>query len=319
MGNFDAEPVVSDNVTFRELLNNFAFAGNYRRVRLLSMPAPVESRALYRCPPRLAPRLILVGLGLIVLLYCGARAYTDYITHRAMALLDEAARIQVGATEDSVLPLVARYGGIKGTPWLAEDLNDCPDKAECEYHNAHIPDYSYEVQLSPFNVWSALQQQTGNIHHALAILMFRTSSFLRDPLSLRDWVVFTNIGIRAGRVEAIGSGLYVEGRARWLGNTWELSADMPRLDMQPKDYAISGAFLTFPGNGGASTEHYLTPAATPEQFQAARNINIGCLIGLIPCHCPSDLSPLAFQYLSQHPEAGSTITNSDCPYPDGRP
>jgi len=152
--------------------------------------------------------------------------------------------------------------------------------------------------------------------------MFRTPSFWRDPFSLRDWVVFANVSIRAGRVEAVGSGLYVEGRTRWLSNNWELSADMPHLDgldIQPKDYAISGYFVTFPGHGGAGTQHYLTPAATPEQFQAARNINTSCLTGLIPCRCLSDLSPRAFRYLGQHPETGSTIITDGCPNPDGRP
>jgi hypothetical protein len=190
-----------------------------------------------------------------------------------------------------------------------------PYRADCEYHNAHLPDYAYDVGLSPFNVFSAPDRQTGRLHRALVALMIQTPSSWRDPFSLRDWEVFADIRIRAGRVETVNSGLFVEGRTRWLGNTWELSADMPHLDMRPKDYAISGTFLTFPGNGGAGTEHYLTPAATLEQFQAAHSFNSRCLTGIIPCHCLSDLTPRAFQYLNQHPEVGSTITTDDCPSP----
>jgi hypothetical protein len=279
-------------------------------------PATIPSRALYHRLPRLAFRIAMAVLVLIALLYCGLRVYTAYITSRAVSLLEETARIQIGATEESILPLVARYGGRRWTPPPPEDTEDCPNKADCEYFNAHIADYTYGVGISPFNVMSAPERQTGRLHRALAALMIQTPSSWRDPFSLRDWEVFADIHIRAGRVQKVSSGLYVEGRTRWLGNTWELSEDMRHLDMRPKAYAISGTFLTFPGNGGAGTVHYLTPAATPEQFQAARSFNARCLTGLVPCRCLSDLSPSAFQYLSQHPEVGSTITTDDCPVPD---
>jgi hypothetical protein len=257
----------------------------------------------------------MAALVLIALLYCGLRIYTGYLTHRATSLLDEATRIQVGATEDSILPLVSRYHGVKWTPPPPTPIDDCSDKAECEYRNARIPDYAYYLDLSPFDVMSALNRQTGRLHRALAALMFQTSNSWRDPFSLRDWLVYVQINIHAGRVEEINSGLFVGGSTRWLGNTWVLSADMPRLDMRSKAYAVSGTFLTFPGNGGAGTEHYLTPAATPEQFQAAQSFNVRCLTGFIPCRCLGDLSPRAIQYMSQHPEVGNTITTSDCPSP----
>jgi hypothetical protein len=145
--------------------------------------------------------------------------------------------------------------------------------------------------------------------------MFETPSSWRDPMSLRDWLTEVQICIHSGRVVKVYSSVFVEGSTRWLGNTWQLSAEMPDLDMRSKVYAISGTFLTFPGNGGAGTEHYLTPAATPEQFQSAQSFNTHCLTGLTPCRCLSDLTPRAFLYMSQHPEAGSTIGTDDCPNP----
>jgi hypothetical protein len=271
--------------------------------------------SLYHRLLRLAFGLTMAALVLIALLYCGLRAYTGYLAHRAFSLLDEAARIQVGATEGSILPFVARYGCVKWIPESPIPTDDCPIKANCEYHNAHLPDYAYGIGLSPFNVFSAPDRQTGRLHRALVALMIQTPSSWRDPFSLRDWEVFTDVRIRAGHVEAVNSGLYVEGRTRWLGNTWELSADMNHPEWRSKAYVIVGTFLTFPGNGGAGTMHFLTPAATPEQFQVARSFNTRCLTGIIPCRCLSDLSPLAFQYLGRHPEAGSTITTDDCPSP----
>ncbi len=279
------------------------------------MPSKVIVRTLYQRLLRLGLRLTLAVFVFIALVYCGLRVYTSYHADRAISLLAEATRIQVGATEDSILPLVARYGGVKWTPPPPIPTDDCPIKAECEYQNAHIPDYAYDIHLSPFQAFSRPDQQTGRLHHALEVLMYQTPSSWRDPISLRDWLVYAQINIRAGRVEAVDSGLFVEGRTRWLGNTWELSAEMPHLRMQPKAYVVDGTFLTFPGNGGAGTIHSLTPAATAEQFQAAQSFNARCLTGLVPCRCLSDLSPRTFQYLNQHPEVGNTITTDDCPTP----
>jgi len=287
-----------------------------KSVKLFPMQSPLFLRALSRRLLRLVLRLTVAALVLIALLYCGLRAYTVYLTHRAVALLDEATRIQVGATEDSILPLVARYGAVKWIPESPVSCDDTVNKSACADHNAHLPDYAYEVDLAPFNVMSGGSQQTGPIRRALAVLMIRTSSSFRDPLSLRDWLTEVQICIRAGRVETVRAELYVEGSTRWLGNGWELSAGMHNLYLPQKTYAIDGSFLTFPGNGGAATEHYLTPAATREQFESAHSFNTRCLAGLIPCRCLADLSPRAFEYMSQHPEVGSTITTpDDCPSP----
>jgi hypothetical protein len=270
-------------------------------------------RALYHGLPRLALRLALAGLIFITLLYCGLRVYTVILGHRSITLLDEAARIPIGASEDSILPLVAKFGGTKWTPPPLTSVDDCFDKAACEYQNGHRPDYSYGFALSPFDVMSS-PNQTGRVHHLLSILMIRTPSALRDPISMRDWLVGVEISIRGGYVVAVGGYVYIEGRNRWLGNTWTLSTEMPDRDMRPREYAVSGAFLTFPGNGGAATTHYLTPAAIAEQFKSAQSFNTLCITGLVPCRCLSDLSPLAFQYLSHHPDVGSSIETDDCPY-----
>ena len=253
-------------------------------------------------------------VALIALLCCSLRVYTIYLAHRAVALLDEAARIQVGATEGSILPLVSRYGGQKQIPPPPEDIENCPNKADCEYRNAHTPDYRYEIDLSALNVYSGPDRQPGRLRRAQAFLMMRTPGFLREPLSVRFWMAHVIIGIRAGRVEAVHGGLHVEGRSAWLGNSWNLSADMP-TELWPKNYFVDGTFLEMWNYGGAGTIHHLTPAATPEQFQAAHGFNARCLTGFIPCRCLGDLNPSAFQYMSKHPEVGDTITTPGCPSP----
>jgi hypothetical protein len=250
----------------------------------------------------------------MLLIYCGLRLYMVNLSHRSISLLDESARIPIGADEGSVLPLVARYAGVKWTLPPPGPVEDCVDKAECEYQNAHRPDYQYSIALSPFSVMSFPKTQTGGVRHFLSVLMVGTPSAWRDPFSLRDWLVDVEVSIRARRVVAVDSYLYVEGRNRWLGNTWRLSAEMPSRDMRSRAYAIDGTFLTFPGNGGAGTVQYLTPAATPEQFKSAQSFNTRCIMALVPCRCLSDLTPLSFQYLSRHPDVGSSIETDDCAY-----
>jgi hypothetical protein len=270
--------------------------------------------ALFHRPLRLARRLTIFAVLLIALLCCGLRVYSAYLAHRAIALLNEAARIPVGAAEDSILPLVTRYGGQKQMPSPPEDIEDCPNKADCEYRNAHIPDYSYEVDLSTLNVYSGSDQRPGRLRRALAVLMIRTPRFWREPLSLRLWMADATIRIHAGRVEAIRGGLYVEGRPAWLGNSWTLSVDMPPK-WRPQNYVVDGTFLEMLNGGGAGIDHYLTPAATPEQFKAARGFNARCLTGIIPCRCFGDLNPGAFQYMRKHPEVGDTVITPGCPNP----
>jgi hypothetical protein len=112
---------------------------------LLSMSPTAFLRALSHRARQLAFKFAISAIVLIVLLCCGLRAYTVYIGHRAITLLDEAAQIPVGATEDSILPLVHRYSGFKRAAPKPTPTADCPDKADCEYQNAHIPDYTYEI------------------------------------------------------------------------------------------------------------------------------------------------------------------------------
>ena len=147
-------------------------------------------------------------------------------------------------------------------------------------------------------------------------LMVRTPSSWRDPISLRDWTVFAQISVRARHVERIYCGLFVEGRTRWLGSTWVLSAETNGPETRQKAYEVNGSALTFPGNGGAGIIHSLTAAATAEQLQTAHDFNARCLTGLIPCRRLCDLTPRAFQYLNQHPEVGNISATDACLSPN---
>ena len=283
------------------------------------MPPATNLRALNAGFLRFALRFAVGALALIIVLFCGFRAYTVYLTHRAVLLLDEATRIRIGANEDSILPLVARYGFVKRAPSPPQPSDDCPvttdgicfepspqSREELEYWNAHRPDYTYEVDLSPFDALSALHQRPRGIHLALAYLMFRTPIFLRNLLSLRDWNAFAYIRIRGGHVEGVSSGLFVEGSTRWLGHSWHLLGEMFPPSLPQKTYSAEEGWLEL-NTTGDSIDQSITPAATAEQFKAARSINTSCLTGLIPCSSLHDLSPRAFEYKKLHPESGGNL------------
>ena len=289
-----------------------------KSVKLVSMSQAESSRVLNRRVSHFALRLAIAALALILLVYCGLRSYMAYVARRSIDLLKEASLTSIGSTEDSIAPFVNRYHGVKWSP-PTSTCDDALDKADCEYKNEHLPEYQYSITASPFDVLSPAESQAGRIHHLLSILMIQTPSAWRDPFALRDWWVDVEISIREGHVVAVNGGLFVEGRNRWLGNTWRLSAEMPHVAMHQKAYVIDGSFLTFPGNGGAGTVQYLTPVATPEQFESAHNFNARCITGLFPCRCLSDLTPLVFEYLDRHPEFGSIVRTDDCPYPGKAP
>jgi len=281
------------------------------RVTLTAMPSSAALRVLSRRLLRLAGR---VGAGVLVLLlvvYCGLRVSSVYLAHRSVALLAEAAQIQIGASEGSVLPIVARYGGVKEMPPPPVSAEDCLVPSFCETPKAPNYDYWYEVDLSPFDLFSR-NLPKGRLGRALEYLMYWTSSSWRDPLSLRNSMVDVSIDIRAGRVEVVHGGLYVEGRNGWLGNIWDVAQDMSRHDMGSKAYVIGGAFLSFPPSGGAGTTHSLTAGATAEQFEAAQSFNSECLTAFFPCRGLHDLSPRAYEYLCEHPDMGS-ISTEGCP------
>jgi len=254
---------------------------------------------------RFALRFAVAAFVLIIVLFCGFRAYTVYLTHRAVLLLDEATRIQ--------------NGFVKQAQSSAEPSDHCPgppngicfelspqSREELEYWNAHRPDYTYEVDLSPFDAFSALHQRPRGVHLALAYLMFRTPIFLRNLLSLRDWRAFAYVSIRGRRVEGVSSGLWVEGSTGWLGHSWHLLGEMFPPSLPQKSYSAEEGWLEL-NTTGNSTDQSITPAATVEQFKAARSINTNCLTDLLPCSSLHDLSPRAFEYKKMHPESDSNL------------
>ena len=220
----------------------------------------------------------------------GLRAHSRHMVHRALSLLSEAALIKVGDTEETVLPMVARYGGTKMYSQSAQG-----DSASA----------SYEIRLSPFQVFS-------NGHGAMAYVMVYVPNYLRGLLGLRNWLVTVDVRVQEGRVKSVNGDAFVEGGSRWLGNSWH---KLPGVDEASTAYSVEMSALNISRNGGSGLDESFTPIGTHEQEQISYEFNRSCFTGFIPCSTLCDLKPSLFRYLKEHPEVRVNFEIDRCRLP----
>jgi hypothetical protein len=234
---------------------------------------------------------IILSLLAVLLISCvGLHIYSRYAVHRALSMLSEAALIKVGDNEETVLPLVARYGGAKRYP---------------ESTQATSTSYSYEMKLSPFQVFS-------NGHGAMAYLMVYVPNYLRGFLGLRNWLVLAGVHIQNGRVESVNGDAFVEGGHGWLGNNWHKLAG---IDKASSAYSVEMSSLNITQNGGSGLDESFTPLATLDQAQISYDFNRSCFTGFIPCSTLCDFKPSLFRYLKAHPEIRGNFDTNYCRVP----
>jgi hypothetical protein len=234
---------------------------------------------------------IILSLFAVLLISCvGLHIYSRYAVDRAVSMLTEAALIKVGDSEETVLPFVARYGGIKGNPSSTQ---------------ADSAGHSYGMKLSPFQVFS-------NGHGAMAYLMAYAPNYLRDPLGLRNWLVVVDINLQNGHVKSVSGDAFVEGGGKWLGNSWHKLAG---VDEASSAYSVSMSFLNIAQSGGSGLDESFTPIATHDQERISYDFNRSCFTGLIPCSTLCDFNPSLFRYLKSHPEIEGNFDANYCRKP----
>jgi hypothetical protein len=264
---------------------------------------------------RLGLRLVIAALVLAAALYGSLRAYVEYEAHRATSMLAEASRVQVGATEASVLQLIRRYGGYKWTPEPLPPREDWTDLYEYEYQKNMLSDYGYILEVKPFGFLTVAAAQTGRrgqFDDAARAAKNAVPPGLRPILGMRDWFAGVQLSIRGGRVQQVSATVLVKGRSEWIGHEWEFANAMPRSDMQSKAFTIESAILEMEDSGGMEIQNYLTPRASEEEFQAARSFNTRCLTSIASCDGLCDLAPRALQYLKQHPDVNGGVVPPKC-------
>ena len=93
-----------------------------------------------------------------------------------------------------------------------------------------------------------------------------------------------------------------------------LSAETPHVDVPSKGYAIDGTFLTFPGMAELAPCSTLLLPLLLNNSSPHRALIRAVSRALSPVAVSPISTPLAFQYLSRHPDVGSSIETDDCPY-----
>jgi len=255
---------------------------------------------------------VIYTLLLAIGLYGSALAYAHYQAHRAKAMLAEAARVQIGDSEGSVLQLVRRYGGFSWTPDPLGPREDWIDEDEYEYQKNLLSDYKYEIAVSSFGTTSRQTAPKQRLIQAIQDALDIVPSDLRGVLGMRLWGTVVELSIRNGRVQSVSTMTLLEGRDGWLGHEWSLSKDMPHHDMQPRPYLIGAAHLTMGNGGGTAIENFFTPTASQEELAAARNFNTGCLTRIRGCTGLCELAPDALRFLVRHPDAAWNIIPPKC-------
>jgi hypothetical protein len=231
---------------------------------------------------------IALSLLTVLLISCvGLHIYSRYAVDRALSLLSDATLIKVDDNEESVLPLITRYGGSK---WYPESIQ------------TNSASYSYDIKQSPFRVFS-------NGHGAMAYLMAYMPNHLRDFLGLRNWLVVVGIHIQNGRVTYVNGSAFVEGGDRWLGNSWHKLAGIYEAS---RAYSVKMSFLDIAQGGGSGLNESFTPIATHEQVQISYDFNRSCFTGFIPCSTICDFKPRLIQYLKAHPEVKVNFDAENC-------
>jgi len=259
-------------------------------------------------------RLVVAVLAIIAVLYVSVRAYVGYEVHRAMSMLAEASRLQIGAAEATVLPMVKRYGGFKWTPEPLPPGKDCMDPEECDYERNLLSDYRYGLEVSPFRLVTTedFSAQRGRVTLAIRTAINAVPAHLRGMLGMRDWGATVDLAIRGGRVQSVSGVLLVEGRSEWIGHEWRLASAMPRREMQAKAFVVETGFLEMENGGGMMIQDIFTPEASEEAVQAARKFNVACLTSIRGCDGFCDMAPRTIEYLKQHPEMGGNIIPPKC-------
>jgi hypothetical protein len=253
-------------------------------------------------------RVIAVGL-LIIAGVCGAIwSYSEYEAHRARLMLAEASRVHVGDTEASVLTLVQRYGGVRRTPEPLLPREQWIDKEEFDYQQNRLTDYNYKISVNPFGIAGP-----GRLAQVKRAVIAAVPTLLRPALGMRDWGTAVELSIRGNRVRAVSAMALFSGSSKWFGHSWGLAEGMPHYGMPARAYLIGAAILSMGDGGGEMIENYLTPEASQEQVEAARQFNTGCLTSIKGCNGLCDVAPHALQYLAQHPDADWNIIPPKCP------
>jgi hypothetical protein len=233
-------------------------------------------------------RLLTVVGGIVFVFYVTAWMSLAYEIHRASQLATSVRAVKVGDSEDSLRPLLDRYGGFRWNEQLGA-----------------LEDYNYVFEINPWRFPTFLNLRSAPIGNGL-------NRRFRRAIALRQWMVESEISIKQHRVVAVQEEMYVEGKTMWLGTSWRLSETPREFERDPNsEYLqwppepdvdfVSPAILEIT-EGGTEWEFWVKPTSPTIQRRVADRWNFGCFDSFRGCNSECNLLPEAAPYFKEHGE-----------------
>jgi hypothetical protein len=208
--------------------------------------------------------------------------------------LEELKSIQPGQSEASVMPLIVHYQGTR------------PEK------QFGFKDDSYILRVDPWHLRHPLPgpEWVDGVYRKT----FSRLGNWRRGVKLRGWTVSGWVRFTDGKVETVSGDLVIEGENEWLMADWHYGPEIPAyrrvrypnnsLPGQLPRYDAHWTHLHFGDGTGEGIMTSVTPLSTPEELNAARNINLQCLMSGRGCHSLCELMPDANRYRLEHNGGG---------------
>jgi hypothetical protein len=226
--------------------------------------------------------------------YGAARITLAVEYRRAKVFLEELKSIQPGQSEASVMPLIQKYQGVRAEEALG------------------VKDDSYVLRIDPWHLMHRLPgpNWVDDAYRGL----FSGRGNWRRAVKLRSWTVSGWVRFTNGKVEAISGDVILEGENEWLLVEWCYASEIPAyhrvrppntiFPIEEPRYEAHWRHLHFGNGTGEGIMSSVTPFSTAEELNAARNINLPCLMSGRGCHSLCDLLPDATRYRREHNGGG---------------
>jgi hypothetical protein len=238
-------------------------------------------------------RLLAVAIGVLLLSYATVRLLLASQIHCASQMLARVQEVKVGDSEDSIKPLLKRFGSYRWDAQLGA-----------------LEDFNYVLEINPWRFPTLSNCKAGGRMHPIGIGL---NPRLRRAIGLRQWQVVSEIAVKKHQVVAVQAETYVEGKTMWLGTSWRLSekpreferdptADYMKWPVEPDLRFVSPAFLEMRTGGGTSWGFWVKPYSPTAQRRVANRLDFGCLDSFQGCDNLCDLLPEAARFFSEHSE-----------------
>jgi hypothetical protein len=236
-----------------------------------------------------------VALSALCAVLYGAARITQALEYRRAAIfLEELRSIQLGQSEASVMPFIRQYQGVRAEEALG------------------FKDDSYILRIDPWHLMHLFPGPTW-VDRAYR-RAFSDLGNWRRAVKLRSWTVSGWVRFKNGRVETVSGDVVLEGENEWLMADWHYGFQISSyrrvrspnnsLPGEEPRYDAHWTHLHFGDGTGEGIMSSVTPLSTAEELNAARNINLQCLMSGRGCHSLCDLMPDATRYSREHNGGG---------------